>query len=341
MLKWVATVALAYAVVGWRASAGMTCVTRSEVTAMSEQWAGANDSRPVVVGVDGSPGSLRALDWAADEAALRHLTLRVVHAFAWPMLDLPLDAVTLSGVERELRDNAKRVLDAAVTRVQHRTPGLPVVADAAEIDPAPALINASGAAAMLVLGHRGHGGFTELRLGSVSGHVAAHAGCPVIVLRGRQRPTQPAALPGPVVVGVDDSEPSRAALAFAMEEASLRGLPLAVIHAWRRPVTAETAPAGYDMENLARREARMVARMVATVREDFRDVRIEERILPGSATATLVDASRTSALVVVGARGRGGLTGLLLGSTSQQLLHHADCPVAVIRSAAAQARSGR
>jgi nucleotide-binding universal stress UspA family protein len=182
-------------------------------------------------------------------------------------------------------------------------------------------------APLVVLGDRGLGGFSGLIVGSVAVQVAAHAACPVLVARGS------AHLDGPVVVGVDGSEVSDHAVGFAFEEASLRRASLRAVLAWRYPVSTgpgDMLPLVYDSAELAAEEELALAEATAGWSERYPDVDVIRHLDRGRPSKVLVQESAGAQLVVVGARGRGGFTGLLLGSVSHAVLHHAQCPVAVV-----------
>ncbi|GIG63000.1 universal stress protein [Longispora fulva] len=287
----------------------------------------------VVVGVDGSDLALAAVDWAADAATLRGRPLRIVHASIWPQMRFPDTPVLASRILQGLRVQGEEYVATATTRAQARQPGLAVESEVIEGAPAPVLIRESRTADMIVLGHRGLGGFTGLLVGSVGVQLAAHAGCPVIVVRPHTLPPGPAA--GTVVVGVDGSEESDAAIEFAFTEASLNEVGLTAVHAWRWPQSTEPGdmlPLVYDADVLAAEELRMFAESLAGWQERFPDVKVHHDQVRTRAGKALIEASPGAHLLVVGSRGRGGFTGLLLGSVSQAALHHADCPVAVVRS---------
>jgi nucleotide-binding universal stress UspA family protein len=285
-------------------------------------------SGPVVVGVDGSPSALRAVRLAAREAAYRHLPLRVVHAFIWPLLRVPLGPSPAGPPEGGLRHEAERIVEEAVRVARARGDGVAVSGEVCTGAAAAVLLEESRRASMVVLGHRGLGGFTGLLVGSIAVQVAAHAAGPVLVARGT------ASTHGPVVVGVDGSPTSDLAIDFAVAEAAFRGADLLAIHAWTHPVATgpgDMQPLVFDVDEVANEEARVLAEAIAGRRERYPDLKVEFQVLRGHAGHALVRASEDAQLVVVGARGRGGLTGLLLGSVSQALLHHAGCPVAVVR----------
>ncbi|MGW3247410.1 universal stress protein [Streptomyces sp. NPDC001070] len=288
-------------------------------------------SAPVVVGVDGSPLSLEAIEVAAGEARLRGCALTVVHAFFWPTLHAPLGPSPLGLTEGELRNMAGRVVTEAVERAHAAAPEVEVTDIVVAGEPLTVLEAQSRSAALVVVGSRGLGGFVGLLLGSTAVHLAAHGRCPVLVVR------DGAAAAGPVLLGIDGSHAGETAIDFAFAEAALRGTSLVALHAWTpwdTPVPAPQDPSmPYALERgkLAAGEERLLAEAVAGRGERYPDVPVVHTVVRGGAREELIGASRSAGLVVVGARGRGGFTGLLLGSVSQALLHHAHCPVVVVR----------
>jgi nucleotide-binding universal stress UspA family protein len=288
----------------------------------------------ITVGVDGSAGSTAAVAWAAKIASPRHLELRIVHALQLTGLyyggGLPggsealFDAIQADG-ERTIAD--ARSLAASIDRE------LVITTDLLNDPPVPMLIDQSRHARMLVVARTGTGGFTGMLIGGTAGTVASHAHCPVVVVRGRQGTT---VLPdsGPVVVGVDGSPNSEQAIAVAFEEASLRGAALVAVHAWN-DVTYEdtrgTARILTQASTLEEVEQRLLTERLAGWHEKYPDVEIRPRLVHDRPRHVLLEASETAQLVVVGSHGRGGFTGMLLGSTSQALVQHAQCPVLVVR----------
>ncbi len=287
------------------------------------------DGAAVVVGVDGSEQALRAVRLAAVEAARRHRALRVVHGFIWPLLRVPVDAPAGGPPGAGLRNQAEELVTAAVAEAEATVPGLRVTGEIIDGEAAAVLLGESPTAALIVLGDRGLGGFAALVVGSVAVQVATHADCPVLVARGGDRAD------GPVVVGVDGSEVSRLAVEFAAEEAALRGADLVALHAYHHPVSTgpgDMRPLVYDDSELRDEERRVLAESLAGLAERWPDVTVRPTTGRGKAARLLTDASRKAQLLVVGGHGRGGLAGLLLGSVSHSVLHHADCPVAVVRA---------
>jgi nucleotide-binding universal stress UspA family protein len=155
--------------------------------------------------------------------------------------------------------------------------------------------------------------------------VSVHAHCPVVVVRG-DRPSPDA----PVVVGLDDSDCARLALDFAFAQAAARGTGLRVVRAWSPPAQ-RWQPPDFDPEEQAVAEKVEVEELTARQRDKYPQVELTISVVVDAPARAMVDASRHAQLVVVGSRGRGGFRGLLLGSVSQQLLHHPHCPVAVVR----------
>ncbi|MEV5628833.1 universal stress protein [Micromonospora tulbaghiae] len=274
----------------------------------------ASDRAPVVVGVDGSAEAMRAVRHAAREAAWRGLPLRVVHAFIWPLFNTPVGKPEFGPPESGLRNQAERIARDAAEQAQSEAPGIDVTAAVVDGAPAPVLVGESQRAPMVVLGSRGLGGFSGLLLGSVALQVTPHAAGSVLVVRGEPAPG------GPVVVGVDRSAHSSLAVGLAFEEAHLRGATLRAIHAGGE---------------LGRESARLLEDSLTEWAHRFPAVPVEQVQTPDVPATALVRAAEDAELVVVGARGRGGFVGLLLGSVSQALLHHAPCPVAVVRDRAA------
>ncbi|GAA2690826.1 universal stress protein [Streptomyces aculeolatus] len=295
-------------------------------------------SAPVLVGVDGSAEGLAAVAVAAREARMRGTGLRIVHAFFWPMMRVPLEPSSMGPPEGGLRNQAEQLVAEAVRHAGEAEPGVAAEGAVVTGDTLPVMAEESRSAALAVVGSRGLGAFAGLLLGSTAVHLAAHGHCPVLVVRGAGDPARE----GPVVAGVDGSPAGDAAIEFAFAEAALRGTGILAVHAWS-PWKAEVpppqdpaAPYASGAGDLAANEERLLAEALAGRQERYPDVPVDRRVLRGGPREALIEASREAALVVVGARGRGGFTGMLLGSVSQALLHHADCPVAVVRSQTAR-----
>ncbi|MGE5830421.1 MAG: universal stress protein [Micromonosporaceae bacterium] len=287
--------------------------------------------RPIIVGVDGSEASLVAVDLAAREAVLRNRPLRLIHAFIWPYLHVPLGPSPYGPPEGGLRNDAARILADAYDRAHATAPDIAVSTDLVTGEASAVLLNASRTAELVIVGDRGLGGFTGLLIGSVAVQLSAHATCPVLVARGAARSA------GPVLLGVDGSPANDPAVGFAFDEASLRGAPLIAMHAWAHPVPAgpgDMLPLFYDADDVADEESRVLVEALAGWRDKYPDVVVHSELRRGGTRKVLIDSTHQAQLIVVGTRGRGGFSGLLLGSVSQAVLHHAACPVAIVPHAA-------
>mgnify|MGYP001792195113 CR=1 FL=1 len=281
----------------------------------------------IVVGVDGSTTSDLALDWAVKEAARRALPLHIIHAFSF---GYPMTEAGIGYAINGLRQLADRVRKDAVARARHAGPGLAITWSEPACRPAPALVEASETADTVVLGARGMSAARGVFLGSVSVQVAAHARCPVVIVH--DSPAQ-AVVGAPVVVGVDGSEVSSSAIAYAYEQASSRGVGLTVVHAWWLDNIEDAAAAAIwtvDWQVFAKEEQALVAESLAGWEEKYPDVAVRRHSVRGLPVEALIRQSEKAALVVVGTRGRGGFGGLLLGSVSQGVMHRAKCPVAIV-----------
>lgn len=285
---------------------------------------------PVVVGVDGSEQSRTAVQLAVREAVWRRRPLRVVHAFVWPLLHVPLGPSPAGPPEGGLRNQAERIVTEAVEYVRQAQPDLQVDGEVIDGQASVVLLAEARDAELVVLGDRGLGGFGSLLLGSVAVQVVTHAPCPVLVAKGEDRTE------GPVVVGVNGSPLSDLAIGYAMEEASWRRTNVVAIHSWKHPspvMPGDMQIPVYDANTVEQELSQRLSESMTGWRDRFPDVPVEERVVQGPPARTLVNAAKDAQLIVVGARGRGGFAGLLLGSVSQAVLHHAPCPVGIVRRA--------
>ncbi len=289
---------------------------------------GSGSIRPILVGIDGSASALAAARWAAREAVLRQASIRLVDAFGWmPVHDADDPLQIIPEARDALLRAAEEKLAVAAAQVAGVAPDLAVSQEVITGNPAALLVTLSADVPLIVIGHRGLGGFAGMLLGSVSTALAAHAHCPVVVVRGAADPPSD----GPVVVGVDASPQSDAALAFAVEVAAARGAPLRAVHAWLESVVPFVVGEPVDWDAVAAQQADLLTKRLAGWREKYPDLRVEPVLTHDRPVHALMQNIGDAQLVVVGSRGRGGLAGMTLGSVSQALLHHAGCPVAVVR----------
>jgi nucleotide-binding universal stress UspA family protein len=259
---------------------------------------------PVVVGVDGSPVSMRALDLAAEEAVGRVTPLEVVY-------------VQRSGAPVDASVVGRRLLAVAEGRVGSEHPCLGVTTELATGHPADELVARSMEACLVVVGHRGTGAGHGLPIGSVALSVAGRAACPVLVYRPLDtgRFVVP---PRPVLAGIDGLDPAEEVIEFAFTEAQMRGAPLLAVYVLPQPDTRLDA-------------VNSLPAALGAWADKYPEVQVTEQARAGTDVAhTLRDVSSGAQLVVVGASERSGPSQLVLGSVSQTLAQHAGCPVAVI-----------
>ncbi|MFD8971372.1 universal stress protein [Streptomyces sp. NPDC059593] len=274
----------------------------------------------ILLGVDPREQSVPALVWAADEAVRRGLALRLVVAVPPAHDGIRYDALAH---ESALRIRAESAIANAEDLVRELHDGLRIATERVNGVPATVLRDMAQHAALVVVGSRRLGRATEMfGESSVVVPLTARADCPVVVVRA---PEHTAVHPPTLVVGVDGSESSRAAVAFAVEEASLREARLRAVWVWPRSVLAHDD----GEEGLAERR-RLLAESVAGWAERYPDVAVSEEVLRGHPVEQLALASQESLSLVVGRRGRGGYSGMRLGSTVHGLLHRAPCPVTIV-----------
>ena len=294
-----------------------------------------NLGQHVVVGVDGSDSALRAVRWAADEAARRRAPLRLVTAFCWTD-DIVAGHSGLSARYRDiLLDQSRRALatavDAAMATATERQPELDISSELRVGHPIGILADEAHRAQLLVVGDRGLNRVEGLLLGSVGVAMTAHAACPVVVVRGPELVDRSL----PIVVGVDGTPASEAAIGFAFQAAADRFVPLIAVHTWWDTfldpgISAQLFPDEsqvYEQEQLAER--------LAGWSEKYPQVGVTRLVSRDRPVHRLLEQSRNAQLVVTGSRGHGEFAGLVLGSVSNALVHKAGCPVAVVRPNAA------
>ncbi|MFJ4200657.1 universal stress protein [Streptomyces sviceus] len=296
--------------------------------------------RTVTAALDGSRESRAAAEWAAREAGLLGLPLRLVHV--WEPVPDPLAQAPLLGAETQ-QHWTERIPREAAEGIRLRHPGLDVSTGQLSGRPADELLGAAKDAELLVLGSRGLSGIGGFMVGSVGLSVVAHAERPVVLVRADQQAadeheTDPVGIPSaatpfrPVVLGLDIDSPDEELIAFAFAAAVRRGTSLRAVHGWNPPPYYAYGLAA-DLElhdELARRETAALAEVLAPWRTKFPDTEVTEESRYGTPANHLVDASRDASLVVVGRRIRRGALGAHIGPVTHAVLHHSIAPVAVI-----------
>lgn len=280
-------------------------------------------SKPVLLAYDASPDADQALRWAAEEA--RSVGAPLVVVAVEDVQPVPMVVPVRHGVVQPVPTWVPAALDRARSSLDGS--GLDVTYEHRVGRVASGLVEAARTASVVVLGSRGHGRVGEAIMGSVSNDVARHAACPVVVVREPHDPTSRR-----IVVGIDGSPGSQAALAYACRRAERTGETVTAVHGWHvhAPSTDVWSAIPRTLKDEEGRRL-LLAESVAGVREDHPDVRLELEAIAVEPASCLVGASSGASLVVVGSRGLGLVGGLLLGSVSQDVLHRAQCPVAVVR----------
>ncbi|MFI8438258.1 universal stress protein [Streptomyces sp. NPDC079020] len=285
----------------------------------------------VAVGLDGSAESMAAAHWAAQEALLREVPLRLVHAEEWSSAR---DLAPVTSAEMH-SGWAEALLRNAAVELHERHPGLSISPLSLDDRPAKALSAVAATADMLVLGSRRLGAIAGFVLGSVGLAVIHSTERPIVLVRaGDDVIAHPQEHPGDreMVVGVDIHQPCDALLAFAFEEASRRSCTLRALHSWPLPPLVGYG-AAYDPRVHAQLEMSAKAgldEMLEPWRERFPGVQVAARVLCGRAAWQLVEAGSDAELVIVGRRIRHSSVGTRIGPIAHAVLHHARAPVAVI-----------
>jgi nucleotide-binding universal stress UspA family protein len=278
----------------------------------------------IVVGVDGSPASDQAVSWAADQAALEHRQLTLVHSVghnAW--IDLPEYGAAITVARTE----GQTLVDRSTAIVKRRAPSVAVQQVVRLGDPRVVLLELSADASMIVLGSRGRGPVRSMMLGSVGLTVTEQASCPVVVLR----PQHVGTVRRGVLVGVDGTERSRAAIEFAYRQASIRSQPLTVMSCFFDTLSwavGTVGPADDDESVAGYRLA--LTESVAGMSEKFPDVNVTLTLHRGQARDALVHATKTMDLVVVGTHPHGHLAGLVQSDVGRGVVEHGHGVVAVV-----------
>ncbi|WP_204079518.1 universal stress protein [Mycobacterium riyadhense] len=285
----------------------------------------------IVVGVDGSAASNAAVCWAAHDAALRDTSLTLVHmvnlAPAWPELP-PAIGISALWDGRQILELAAKTADE-VAQTERK---IAITTELKWSPPAPTLVELSQDAELVVVGSHGRGAVVRGLLGSVSSGVVRRAKCPVAVIHQEDpsmpRPAHPEQ--APVMVGIDGSPASELATAIAFDEASRRGVELKAVHAWS-DIEVVALP-GLDWSAVKEEAAQILAERLGGWQERYPDVRVHRFIVCDRPARRLINDAPSAQLVVVGSHGRGGLTGMLLGSVSNAVVHSVHTPVIVART---------
>lgn len=284
--------------------------------------------RGVLVGVDGSPSSKVAVKWAARDAAMRGVPLTLVHVLAPPVVMTFPETPMPAGYVEWQEEQGKRHIREAFEIVEANTGGGGrVEAETRVGSTVPTLVELSKEAVMMVVGCRGHGWLRRTLLGSVSSNLVRHAHCPVAVIHDDSAMSDLSR--APVVVGVDGSPVSEAATALAFEESSLRGVELVAVYAWHD--TAVFDVPGFDFATMQADGEQLLAEQLAGWQERYPDVDVRRVVACDRPADQLIEQSHSAQLVVVGSHGRGGFTGMLLGSVSIAVVQAARTPVIVAR----------
>ena len=281
----------------------------------------------VVVGVDGSAASDAAIHWAAHEAAMRGLPIKLINVVAPTLLSsamAPNDTITQGQLDqaRQIIDQARRVVD----EVPGEKPA-DIHAEMRYASVVPTLVDASNDAQMIVVGRSGRGGWGPNILGSVTSGLLHHAQCPVAVVHAPESAQHEIREDAPILVGIDGSAASEAAVALAFDEASHRGVPLVALHAWSDVGVFPIL--GMDWRTYRDEGDEVLGERLAGWQERYPEVQVHRRLVCDVPARWLIDESKNAQLVVLGSHGRGGYPGMHLGSVSSAVVQSVRVPVIV------------
>jgi len=284
----------------------------------------------IVVGIDDSPAARVAVQWAAREAELRNIPLTLVHAIS-PEVSTWLTTPLPAGVMRWQQDHGRRLVDEGVKLVEEvcqRSGPAGIHTEILASGAVPTMINLSKDAELVVAGSQGSGRWPGRLLGSVSSALLRHAHCPVAIVH-EEDPSTPTPAQAPVLVGIDGSPASELATAIAFDEASRRQVGLVALHAWSDLDVSEWP--GVDWPATQSMAEEVLAERLAGWQEQYPDVQVTRTVVQAQPARQLVQQSDGAQLVVVGSRGRGGFTGMLVGSVGETVAQMARVPVIVAR----------
>lgn len=280
----------------------------------------------VLICVDGSPESDAAVVWAAREAVMRSMPVTLLHVVAPVVTGWPAGQLH-AGMPEWQKDDAQKVIDQAskvLVSDLGETKSPEVHTEIVYSSVVQTLIQASKDARMIVVGSQGVGTLGRLLLGSVTTSLLHHSHCPVAVIHSDWRMTLDS--DRPVLVGIDGSPASELAAAVAFDEAARRGVELRALHAW-----SDVALFGRPELDWQSEADRTLAECLAGYQERYPDVKVQRLVVFDRPGRELIEAAKTAQLVVVGSHGRGGFTGMLLGSVSSTVAHSVRTPVIVAR----------
>ncbi|MEU6558501.1 universal stress protein [Nocardia nova] len=283
---------------------------------------------PIVVAADGSPTSLHAVAWAARDAALSGCRLEIVHSIAIPASFGPGLAAGTAQPDWLRTDGEQILTEASAVAREIGGPDLAIDAELGLELIIGDLLVRSERARRIVAGSRGRGAVQRTVLGSVSSALVQHAHCPVVIVKSGSA-ADPVAERRPVLVGVDGTDNSTPAIEAAFDQAHRRGVELVALHSWSDTTGLDISMFGWD--TIVTAEHDMLAERLKPWRTRYPELPVTLQVVRDDPARSLLAESDSAQLVVVGNRGRGGFTGLLLGSTSAALLSAVECPIMVVR----------
>ncbi|HLR98013.1 MAG TPA: universal stress protein [Mycolicibacillus parakoreensis] len=295
-------------------------------------------TRDIVVGFDGSGSAQAALRWATRTAMLHRRAVTVVYVVAVPEIEAQAVAWEVDDGPVSLRvpyeQHARRIVTEALDIVDDEVGAgqrPEVVTDIIWAQPVPTLAAMTRDAELVVVGSRGQGSLRRAVMGSVSAGLVQHARCPVAVIHGQELSAEQAAEAArrPVLLGIDGSRASELATEVAFAEAAAREVDLIALHAWHDADLVGIA--GQQWSDLVTRGEEVLAERLAGYREQYPDLTVRRLVVWGQPAHHLLEHAESAQLVVVGSHGRGGFTGMLLGSVSRAVVHGAEVPVIVAR----------